>query len=197
MVDEAIRKEQLTILSQLVDINQDISTEFEAQILICNTMAKLREENNLKNYGISTFVKDLTKIKWKQNRATKNEFTKIFHNEISSAIELYGLTKSEVLFLYSLSSYLLWEENLLVDAEGKPLNQKRLCEELELGRKAVSQYIISLEKKKCLIRIWHERNTYFLINPFLMFKGKKIYKVISDFFKIIGYEYKELSDKSI
>ena len=190
MVDEAIRREQLTVLSQLIEVNKEINTEFEAQLLICETMSKLKEENNLDNYGITTFVNDITKIKWKQNRAKKNEFIKIFYNEILSATKLYDLTKSEVLFLYSLSPYLLWEENLLIDAEGKPLNQKRLCEELGLGRKSVSQYIISLEKKKCLIRIWHERNTYFLVNPNLMFKGIKIYKVISEFFKIIGYECK-------
>jgi len=192
MVDEAIRREQLTVLSQLVEVNKDISTQFEAQILICDTISKLKQENELDNYGITTFVKDMSKINWKQNRAKKNEFIKIFYNEILSAIGLYDVTKSEVLFLYSLSPYLLWEENLLIDDEGRPLNQKRLCKELELGRKSVSQYIISLEKKKCLIRIWHERNTYFLINPNLMFKGVKIYKVISEFFKIIGYEYKEV-----
>jgi len=191
MVDEAIRREQLTVLSQLIEVNSEVSSEFAAQILICETISKLKKENNLENYNINTFVQDTTKVKWKQNRAKKNEFIKIFYNEILSATELYGLTKPEVLFLYSLSPYLLWEENLLVDSEGKPLNQKRLCEELELGRSTVSQYIKTLEYKKCLIRIWHERNTYFLINPNLMFKGVKIYKAISEFFKIIGYEYKK------
>lgn len=120
--DESVRQKQLDIIGSVFDINKDIDGEYEAHKLLCDTMRKLKEENNLDNFNITTYVKDNAKLKWKRNRAKKNEFVKIFTYEIDNARESYGLTRSEVLFLYALSSLLLWEENLLVDEEGLPLN---------------------------------------------------------------------------
>jgi hypothetical protein len=188
IVDESIRKQQIHILSLLFEVNNQVDNEYEAQQLINNTMIKLKEENNLNNFNITTYIKDATKIKWKSSRGKRNEFIKLFMNEIERAKGLYDLTRSEVLFLLSLSSYLSWEENLLVDNEGIPLNQKRLCKELDTDRKTVSKNMKSLEQKKCLIRIWDGRDVYYLVNPHLMFKGEKINRSIPKVFFMIGYD---------
>jgi DNA-binding MarR family transcriptional regulator len=188
VIEESIRNKQLKILSILFEVNYEIDNEYEAQKLICNTILKLKEENNLDNFNITTYVRDSTKRFWKHGKGKNNEFIKIFYNEIDEVKELYDLKKSEVLFLYSLSPYLLWEENLLVDKDGLPLNQKRLCTELELDRKTVYKNMRSLEQKKCLIRIFDGRDAFYLINPSLMFKGEKINKSIPELFKIIGYK---------
>jgi len=188
--DDQIRKQQLDVLGILFEVNKDVDDEYKAQKLIYEALTKAKEENNMENFNITTYVKDMNKIKWKQSRAKKNEFVKLFTNEIESARELYDVTRSEVLFLYSLSSFLLWEENLLVDKEGIPLNQTRLAEALEINRKTVYRNIKSLESKKCLIRIWDYKDTYFIINPYLMMKGQEINKALPKLFDLIGYKYK-------
>ena len=188
VIKENVRTKQLKVLSILFEINYEIDDEFKAQQLICDTMKKLKEENNLENYNITTYVTDSNKHLWKRSRAKANEFTKIFYNEINETKELYELKNNEILFLYSLSPYLLWEENLLVDKEGIPLNQKRLCEVLNVDRKTVYSKTKILEEKKCLIRIWDGSCSYYILNPSLMFKGDKINKAIPELFKLIGYK---------
>lgn len=190
VIDEQIRKQQLAILSLLFEINEDVDDEYKAQKIICEALTKAKEENNMDNFNITTYIKDNNKIKWKHSRANKNEFIKLYMNEIESAKELYDISRSEVLFLYSLSPFLLWEENLLVNKEGIPLNQARLAKELELDRKTISRNIKSLENKKCLVRIWDGKDTYYIVNPYLMIKGQEINKTIPKLFDLVGYEYK-------
>jgi DNA-binding MarR family transcriptional regulator len=192
VIEENIRNKQLKILSILFEVNYEVDNEYEAQKLICDTLLKLKQENNLDNFNITTYITDNLKKPWKHGRGENNKFIKIFYNEIEEVKELYDLKRSEVLFLYSLTPYLLWEENLLVDKEGIPLNQKRLCSELELDRKTIYKNVKSLEQKKCLIRIWDGRDVYYLVNPSLMFKGEKIHRSIPKLFEMIGYK-----DKSI
>ena len=76
---------------------------------------------------------------------------------------------------------------LLVDKNGNPINQKTLMRLLGYGKTAISKMITSLESKKCLIRIWHERETYFVLNPFIMWCGVSIDKRLGELFKNIGY----------
>lgn len=193
--DEAIRREQLHIMSLLFDVNKDIDSEYKAHKIIYDKLKEIRKENNLDNYMINLFIKDDTKRKWKQGTSDPNLFVKIFFNEIDYVKRTLALTRAEVLFLYSLSNYLLWEENLLVDKDGVPLNQKRLCKELDLGRKTVYRNIKALEEKKCLIRIWDGNNVYFILNPYLIFFGEKVNKGLPELFQMIGYiplkNYKE------
>jgi DNA-binding MarR family transcriptional regulator len=188
VIEENVRDKQLKVLSILFEVNYEIDNEYEAHKLICDTMMKLKQENNLDNFNITTYITDSVKKPWKHSRSKNNEFIKIFCNEIEEAKELYDIKRSEVLFLYSLAPYLLWEENLLIDKEGIPLNQKRLCSELELDRKTIYRNMKSLEQKKCLIRIWDGRDIYYLINPSLMFKGEKINKAIPELFELIEYK---------
>lgn len=188
VIEPAIRQKQLNILSNLFAVNKEITDEYEAQKLINNQMRQLREEHNLDTYNITTYIKDNTLINWKHSRGAKNEFIKVFVNEIESLRELQSLKRSEVLFLYSLSPYLSWCENLLVDKDGYPLNQKQLCKELDLNRKTIYNNIKSLEQHKCLIRIWDGRDVYIMVNPYLMFKGDKINKAIPKLFEMIGYK---------
>jgi hypothetical protein len=113
VIEENIRSKQLKILSILFEVNCEIDNEYEAQKLICETLGKLKQENNLDNFNITTYVTDSLKRPWKHNRSKNNEFIKMFYNEIEEVKGLYDLKRSEVLFLYSLAPYLLWEENLL------------------------------------------------------------------------------------
>ena len=196
VLEEITRQRQLDVLELLFEVNKEIDSEFEAHRLITETFKKIKLENNLEHYNITAYVKDDLKRKWKNSKGESNEFIKIFMNEIDAATENYEVSRSEVLFLYSLCPYLLWEENLLVDKDGLPLNQKRLCEELDLNRRIVSDRMKSLEHKKCLIRIYAGRDVYFLVNPNLMFKGQEINKSLPKLFDMIGYEYKNTKIKT-
>lgn len=187
--DKANILKQKEILSILVDVNAEVTSEYEVHKMLQEAIAKLKEENNIDNFSLGSFVQDTTLIKWKQNANKESDyFVKMFFNEIKYAKEKYDISKLELNFLYSLFEYMSWQENLLIDNEGVPLNQKRLCEILEEDRKKVYKCTKSLEEKKCLLRIYFEGNCYYMINPNLAFKGVKINKGIPKIFEMIGYE---------
>lgn len=186
--DEVNINKQLKIMGNLININTDIINEIQANNIIMDKLLEVKGENNLDNFGIKVFVDDNSKKRWKSGVSEANVFVKLFFNEIEYVKNKYNLTGTECGFLYSLSSYLLWEYNLLVDKDGLPLNQKRLMDKLGYKKTAVSGLIKSLEEKKCLIRIWDKKDTYFIINPYLMWFGEKINKEIPKLFEIVGYE---------
>ena len=186
--DKVNKLKQKEILSKLIDINTEVLSEYEAQNILMEAMRKVKEENNFENFAMVSFVKDDTLIKWKSNAKSESDyFVKIFFNEINYAKDTYGLTSLEVSFLYEISEYLSWEENLLIDNEGLPLNQKRLCDITGMDRKKIYKCTKSLEEKKCLLRIFDGKDVFYLINPNLVFKGQKINKGIPKIFEMIGY----------
>jgi biotin operon repressor len=176
------------ILSSIMIIDIDTQKEQEVRNLVSKFLVdNVVNEDKYKNVNTSLFVKDLSLKHWKP----KDHFTKIFNNEIQNAKELYGLTRTEVLFLYSLSPYLLWETNLLVDEEDNPLNQKALAKLLEIDRKTVQRNMKSLEEKKCIYSIPLERDVFYLVNPNLMYAGQQINLVLPSIFTELGYESSE------
>ncbi|MGL5327749.1 MAG: hypothetical protein ACRDD7_00680 [Peptostreptococcaceae bacterium] len=189
--DENNVLKQKEILNKLVDVDSSISLldEYKAQKLVLETLRQVKSDNGLENFNISTFIKDTTLVKWKsQPKRDSDHFVKIFFNELNHAKEKYQLTQLEVNFIYSISEFLSWESNLLIDKEGKPMNQKALCLNSGMNRNKVSSTVKSLEEKKCLIRIWDGRDIYYLVNPFLVYKGMNINKGIPKLFEMIGYE---------
>lgn len=191
MYDESNVLKQKEILNKLVDVDSSISLldEYKAQKLVLETLRQVKLDNGLDNFSISTFIKDTTLTKWKsQPKRESDHFVKIFFNELNHAKEKYNLTQLEIGFIYSISEFLSWESNLLIDKDGKPMNQKALCLNTGMNRNKVSNCIKSLEEKKCLIRIWDGRDVYYLVNPFLSYKGVNINKGIPKLFEMIGYE---------
>lgn len=185
--DELNIKKQFKIMENIINVNTDITNEIQANNIIRDKLLEIKSENNLENFGIKVFVDDNSKKKWKSGNSNPNVFVKIFFNEMDYVKDTYGLTMTECGFLYSLSSYLLWEYNLLVDKEGLPLNQKRLMTLMGYKARAISGIIKSLEEKKCLIRVWDGKETYFIINPYIMWFGEKINKEIPSLFEAVGY----------
>lgn len=185
--DEMNIRKQFKIMENIITVNPSITNEIQANNLVRDKLLEIKLENNLDNFGVKVFVEDNSKKKWKRGTSDPNVFVKIFFNEIEYVKEKFGLTTTECGFLYSLSSYLLWEYNLLVDKDGLPLNQKRLMESLNYKKTAISGLIKSLEEKKCLIRVWDNKETYFIINPYLMWFGEKINKEMPKLFETVGY----------
>lgn len=194
--DEVNIAKQFNIISSIVNVNTEVVNEIIANNLIMEKLIEIKQENNLDNYSVKVFVGDDTKRKWKSGTSNPNVFVKLFFNEIEYVHREFKLSGVERGFLYSLSSYLLWEYNLLVDKDGLPLNQKRLMKLTGYQKTSISRLIKSLEDKKCLIRIWDNKETYFIINPYLMWFGEKINKEIPNLFETIGYiPMKKCKDK--
>lgn len=173
------------ILSTVLIIDINTQKEQEVRSLISNFIIdKIKPNEKYEFVNTSLFIKDLQLKHWKP----KEHFTKVFNDEIQHAKEEYGLTRSEVLFLYSLSPYLLWENNLLVDDEDNPLNQKELAKLLDVNPKTVQRNMKELENKMCVFSIPYERDTFYLVNPNLMYAGQQINCILPSLFSEMGYE---------
>lgn len=174
----------MRILSDIFPGNVDTFKEIQAQKDISEYIKDYlgNDENN--TLITSLFIKDVKKKHWKP----KDHFTKIFNIEISYAVKKYGITKSELAFLYSLSPYLKWETNLIVDLEDNPINQNQLAELLDIHRRTVNRNMKSLQEKLVIVSYKLGKETFYLVNPYLMYCGKNINILIPKLFDMIGYE---------
>ncbi len=119
----------------------------------------------------------------------ENKHVKIYNRELAYAKDKYNIKQSEISFLYSLTSYLKYEDVLLVNLDGYPIMQFELADSLEIDRRTVIRNLNSLTSKKALYYIKDcQRNLYF-VNPFLMYCGEEINPLYPLLFtKIVGYE---------
>ena len=151
-----------------------------------------KSNEEYEHFNIGVRVDDNLVINWKP----KEHFTKIFYEEIKYIKNIYGLSKGERNLLNSLSPFLLWETNLLVDDEtGKPLNQQSLAKATGVDRTTIYRNIEGLIKKKIICVINKDTNKYYLVNPFVMYAGSKINKKIVKLFQIIGYVDRDTYEK--
>ena len=179
-ISEKTRK----ILKSIFPNDVDTFREIEVKHKVSDFMKTIRSEKEYDNISATLLVTDNSNKKWKP----KDHFTKIFNEEISKAKELYGIKRHEVLFLLSLSEYLEWELNLLVDENREPMNQKKLAERLELDRRTIKRNMDALEEKLCVYAISVEGEKYYLINPNLMYAGSKINLLLPALFNELGYK---------
>ena len=178
---------QSEIISILLNREELVSKE-EAEEIICGKIMEAKRLEGMENYNISVSITNNENKKWKNDTKDKSLFVKIYYNELNYAITHFGLNDAEVGFFIRLTKYALYESNLLIDEYGEPLNQKRLSELLNCDRSKMNRMIISLEKKKCLIRIRKSRDSYFVLNPYLVWGGINIDKRLAELFVTIGYE---------
>jgi hypothetical protein len=160
------------------DIGEDLSNVMtNIKIYTSELMDKY---NNIR-CGI--FVDDTSKVKWQ----SQEHFTKVFDDEIRYCKDKYGLTRNEISFLRSLGEFLLWEINMLVDNNNLPLNQKSLADLLDISPKTVQRNMKTLEEKKCIFSIPLKTETFYVVNPFLLYRGSKINLILPALFTDIGY----------
>lgn len=159
----------------------NISNEYYARQEVNNTMSGLKEKYETLNF--TTYVDDLTSSNWR----TKEHFTKVFDDEIKYCKEQYKLTRTDIAFLKELGEFLLWQVNMLVDEEGNPLNQTELAKLMDISTRTIRNNMKSLEEKKCVFSIPYEKDVYYLINPYLLYKGSKINMYLPALFTECGY----------
>lgn len=155
--------------------------EFLARQELSEAISNISEKYD--NLNMSGFVQDLKNVKWKNNE----HFTKIFDDEIKYCKDKYNLSRTEVSFLKELGEFLLWQVNMLVDEDGNPLNQTGLSKLMDISTRTIRNNMKSLEEKKCIYSIPYDKDVYYLVNPYLLYKGGKINLVLPALFTEVGY----------
>lgn len=168
---------------------EDYSSSQEIKGHIFDYIGELLKDNNSINVKVS--IKDNEDVDWK----SRAHFTKIFDDEIKYCKDKYELTRNDIAFLKSLGEFLFWETNVLVDLNNKPLNQKSLAYLLEVNPKTIQRNMNSLEYKKCIFSIPYGNETFYVVNPFLLYKGAKINMLIPALFTEMGYEQESKSSR--
>lgn len=188
--DDKITKQIYDKLFQK-DINtnkeREVKEKFEAYVL-----NEFRVNEKFDSISVALHTKDCEKIHWQKNQ----HFTKTFHFEFRHCEEYYSLTKGEKNFLISTSEYLKWESNVLVDEFDIPLNQKSLAKLLEITTKTVWANMKALEEKHLVKIINIEQSIYYIINPFLIYKGQNINISLPKLFVDKGYIDSSKLDKA-
>jgi hypothetical protein len=171
------------ILATIFNSNVDTFKDQKAKERIKGFLQYLKDEEGYDGLNYSVFVKDLKTEKWKN----KSHFYKVFYDELDYVMEKYLVTQNEIDFLCRLGKYLLWEINLIVDEENIPLNQKELAIKMNMSIRQLQRYMNELIKKKCIVSIRNKNESFYLVNPYLLFTGQKINMSIPKLFDIIGY----------
>ena len=83
----------------------------------------------------------------------------------------------------------------MVDENDKPLNQKELAKVLDISPKTIQRNMKSLEEKMCVFSIPISTEIYYLVNPFLIYRGGEINLVLPSLFTDMGYESHKSSRK--
>ena len=168
------------LLQVMFGDTMDSSTELKIKSEIMEEVRKHQSDE----LCISVFVKDTTIKDW----LPKEHFSKIYYDEINYIKNTYGLSKGEKNLLLSMSPYLMWETNLLVDEDsGDPLSQTELALKLDVHRSTISRNMTGLYEKKLILIINKDKKKYIIINPFIMYSGKRIDVNIVNLFKNSGY----------
>lgn len=102
------------------------------------------------------------------------EYIKIYNKEIAYAKVKYNISPSELSFFYLLSSYLKYEDSLLVNSDGNSIMQTELADSLEIDRRTAIRNLNGLTNKKVLYRIKDSQRNLYFVNPFLMYFGEEI-----------------------
>lgn len=160
-------------------INSNKELEVKDEIL-----KDILSEYSEEGLNISVYVKDSSISNW----LPSENFSKIYYDEIKYIKTQFGLSSGEKNLLLSLAPYLMWETNLLVDEDsGLPLSQNELVEKLEMNKTTIIRNVKGLYEKKLLCYFMYKKKKYFLINPYIMYNGKRIDKFIVNIFKMMGY----------
>jgi hypothetical protein len=182
----------MKILNKVFQDNVSQDKEIEVRALIVSFIeGAVLPNEEYKNLDISLYIKDKKKKNWLNNK----HYTITFDEELEYAQEKYNVTDSEAAFLQSVRKFCAWELNLLMDGNNNPLNQQQLAELLHIHPRTVQRNMDSLIEKKLVYGIDLVTERFYIINPFIMYKGSKISKILEKLFIDFGYVSKCTSKK--
>ena len=169
------------IIYSLTNIDSNGYTFEEIQEKLENYLTELKDDIGYSKFEIETQITDTSKVKWNKGE----HFVKLFKNEILNLKD--SLSNSELSFLYLLSNYLSFEENLIIDSDGQLMNIQMMCKEFNMSKRKIIDVTNSLYQKLLLFKIKNGKNTYLLMNPYIMHFGSNINLDIAKMFINAGF----------
>lgn len=180
-VDKYYILQRQRIIYSLTNIDSNGYTFEEIQEKLENYLTELKDDIGYSKFEIETQITDTSKVKWNKGE----HFVKLFKNEILNLKD--SLSNSELSFLYLLSNYLSFEENLIIDSDGQLMNIQMMCKEFNMSKRKIIDVTNSLYQKLLLFKIKNGKNTYLLMNPYIMYFGSNINLDIAKMFINAGF----------
>lgn len=180
-VDKYYILQRQRIIYSLTNIDSNGYTFEEIQDRLENYLIELKDDIGYSKFEIETQITDTSKVKWNKGE----HFVKLFKNEILNLKD--SLSNSELSFLYLLSNYLSFEENLIIDSDGQLMNIQMMCKEFNMSKRKIIDVTNSLYQKLLLFKIKNGKNTYLLMNPYIMYFGSNINLDIAKMFINAGF----------
>lgn len=180
-VDKYYILQRQRIIYSLTNIDSNGYTFEEIQEKLENYLTELKDDIGYSKFEIETQITDTSKVKWNKGE----HFVKLFKNEILNLKD--SLSNSELSFLYLLSNHLSFEENLIIDSDGQLMNIQMMCKEFNMSKRKIIDVTNSLYQKLLLFKIKNGKNTYLLMNPYIMYFGSNINLDIAKMFINAGF----------
>lgn len=92
------------------------------------------------------------------------------------------LSGSEKIFLLSLSTYIGYEDGVLKNGNGIPLKLNDFCKITGLSKRTISTVIKELKSKNIICTQGAGKGMIYIINPYIISKGKKIRRSLLELF---------------
>lgn len=159
---------------------QDVSVNSPMELrsrIIKDIKQRYGSELNDSNTLLDLYLNKCSTINWNP----KGGFIKMF----SDSLKKYNFTTAEKALLFDLSDYVMFETNLIIDQNGNPLNLTNLSKSMGVDKKALGKKINSLANKNVIhkFKLDNKSDYYFILNPKIYFKGKKIDSAILYLFR--------------
>lgn len=137
--------------------------------------------------------------KYTKNRESTPEYEKwdldnFYRANVSElSLLMKELSQTEKAFLFSISTYVSFEDSHLIYRNGNDIGTEDLVKITGMSRATVYRTIDDLISKDVLYKGKNSRSRQYFVNPWLFSKGNRINKVLKTMFK--NYEIRMLGNK--
>jgi DNA-binding MarR family transcriptional regulator len=164
MLMSSINKKEL--MSKMQEVGQKIGS---------NAVRDYLDSYDIEINGMELgfYVKDNSKVKWKSN----SHFIKLFEMELLRLMTKRIIDIEMLGFLTTLSLYLNYEDNSLINKDGSYINQKDIINITNWSKSKVNKFIkLAIENELLFEQKQEEdkRKSKYFLNPKLFYKGSKI-----------------------
>lgn len=118
-----------------------------------------------------------------------NNVLNIHIGEIQYLQGINEIKDVDINLLYLLSPYLSQNDNI-IKHNNKIVNQNTLIDLIGMGRKTLYRKLSILEKYKAILKIKQGNECFYMVNPYLITKGRNTNIVLYKIFDYIGYKDK-------
>lgn len=135
----------------------------------------------LNGVELGFYIKDNSKVKWK----SKSKFIKLYEMELYRLMTKRTIDIEMIGFLTTMSLYLNFEDNSLINKDGSYITQKDIITITNWSKSKVNKFVrIAIENELIFEQKQEEdkRKSKYFLNPNLFYKGSKIDKETKEYF---------------